>query len=173
MAPRDERALRRRPPVQVATLVRSDIDHTFDVFVRRIGEWWPVETFSAGRERVRAVELEPVVGGRLVETWDDGTTVAWGEVVALEPPSRLTITWDNTPVPTEVELTFRSLGPNLTRVSVEHRGWEALTDEQLAEDCALPGGYTAGAYATGWTRILERLTALAEAPDQEVPCTSS
>jgi hypothetical protein len=41
-------------------------------------------------------------------------------------------------------------------VAVEHRGWEALTDEQLSEDCALPGGYTAGAYmAAYWERILE------------------
>jgi hypothetical protein len=37
---------------------------------------------------------------------------------------------------------------------VEHRGWEALTDEQLAEDCALPGGYASGAYLTGWERVL-------------------
>jgi hypothetical protein len=55
----------------------------------------------------------------------------------------------------EVELRFLELGPTLTRVSVEHRGWEALTGEQLSEDCALPGGYNGGAYVAGWTRILE------------------
>ncbi len=31
--------------------------------------------------------------------------------------------------------------PRLTRVAVEHRGWERLTAEELARDCALPGGY--------------------------------
>ena len=69
------------------------------------------------------------------------------------------MTWNQTPVPTEVELSFVALGPALTRVTVEHRGWEALTDEQLAQDCALPGGYAAGSYVAGWTQILNRLAA--------------
>jgi hypothetical protein len=47
---------------------------------------------------------------------------------------------------------------------VEHRGWEALSEAQLREDCAQPGGYAAGAFATGWTRIL---AALAEAIDAD------
>ena len=44
-------------------------------------------------------------------------------------------------------------------MAVEHRGWEALTEEQLAEDCALPGGYSSGGYAVGWARILGRFAA--------------
>ena len=32
-------------------------------------------------------------------------------------------------------------------------------DEQLAQDCALPGGYASGAYSAGWTRILDRFAA--------------
>ena len=71
------------------------------------------------------------------------------------------MTWTGTPVPTEVEFSFAALGPALTRVTVEHRGWEAMTDEQLAEDCALPGGYSSGAYSTGWTAILDRFAAAA------------
>ena len=71
-----------------------------------------------------------------------------------EPQQRFVMTWCGTPVVTEVELTFVALGPSLTRVSVEHRGWEQMTEEQLAEDCALPGGYTGGAYNKGWHRIL-------------------
>ena len=60
-----------------------------------------------------------------------------------------------------MELSFVALGPALTRVTVEHRGWEALTDEQLAQDCALPGGYAAGSYVAGWTQILNCLAAAA------------
>jgi hypothetical protein len=146
----------RRPAVHASTLVRSDIEHTFDVFVRTIGAWWPIERMSGGRERVHAVAFEPRVGGRVYETWDDATTVDWGEIVAWEPPTRFTMTWTSTPVVTEVELNFTALAPNLTRVTVEHRGWEAMTDEQLKEDCAAPGGYGAGAYDTGWQLILDR-----------------
>ena len=152
----------RRPPVRQSTMVRSDRQHTFDVFVRTIGIWWPVNPFSAGKDRVRDVTIEPRAGGRVYETWRDGTQVTWGELLAWEPPERFVMTWTMTPVPTEVELRFRVLGPALTQVEVEHRGWEALSDDQLAEDCALPGGYLGGSYAAGWTRILARMVAATE-----------
>ncbi|NIH88235.1 SRPBCC domain-containing protein [Amycolatopsis granulosa] len=148
-----------RPPVRQATLVRSDAAHTFDTFVRTIGVWWPVEPFSRGRERVRDVTFERRPGGRVYETWDDGTEHDWGEVLAWEPPERFTMTWLVTPAPTEVELTFRALGPALTRVAVEHRGWEALDDDQLRAACALDGGYAGGAFTEGWARILGRFAA--------------
>jgi uncharacterized protein YndB with AHSA1/START domain len=153
----------RRPPVRQATLVRSEIAHTFEVFVSSIGVWWPVQPFSAGGERVVDVTVEPRLHGRVYETWADGTVVDWGRVLAWEPPHRIAMTWTSTPVTTEVELNFTALGPVLTRVAVEHRGWDALSEAQLSEDCALPGGYASGAYATGWARILTHLAAAAEA----------
>jgi hypothetical protein len=145
----------RRPPVRQATLVRAAIAHTFAAFVNTIGAWWPAQPFSAGKDRVRDVTIEKRPGGRVYETWDDGTEIDWGTVTTWEPPARFVMTWAGTPAPTEVEFTFAALGPALTRVAVEHRGWEALTDKQLSQDCALPGGYTAGAYLAGWARILE------------------
>ncbi len=152
-----------RPPVRQSTIVRSDVGHTFEAFVRLIGSWWPVEPLSVGGHRVRDLTVEPRLGGRVYETWDDGTTVDWGEVVAWEPPGRFVMSWLNTPAPTEVELTFTALGPALTRVAVEHRGWERLTEDQLGEDCAEPGGYRSGAYSRGWLLVLERFTGSVEA----------
>ena len=99
-------------------------------------------------------EVTTGAGGRVYETWADGTERDWGELLAWEPPERFVMTWNQTPVPTEVELSFAGLGPALTRVTVEHRGWEALTEEQLATDCALPGGCSSGAYSQGWATIL-------------------
>ena len=154
--PSNETAVVSRPPVRQSTIVRSDLDHTFEAFVRTIGSWWPVEPLSIGRDRVRDVTVEQRLGGRVFETWDDGTTVDWGRVMAWDPPGRFVMSWMNTPAPTEVELVFKALGPALTRVSVEHRGWEHLTAEQLGEDCAEPGGYLAGAYSGGWLTVLER-----------------
>ena len=144
----------RRPPMRQSVVVRAPQRRTFDTFIRTIGAWWPVQPFSAGKDRVRKVTVERWVGGRVYETWADGTEVTWGELLAWEPPDRFCMTWLMTPAPTEVELTFTALGPGLTRVAVEHRGWEALTEEQASEDCALPGGYTGGSYALGWARIL-------------------
>jgi hypothetical protein len=154
----------RRPPVRQATLVRSDVDHTFEVFVRTLGAWWPVQPFSAGQDQVRDVTVEQRVGGRVYETWQDGTVVEWGELLVWQPPHRFTMTWTGTPAPTEVELTFTALGPALTRVAVEHRGWESLSEAQLSEDCALPGGYASSGYSKGWTIILACFAAAAEAP---------
>jgi hypothetical protein len=154
----------RRPPVRQATLVRSDVDHTFEVFVRTLSAWWPVQPFSAGKDQVRDVTVEQRVGGRVYETWQDGTVVDWGVLLVWQPPHRFTMTWTGAPAPTEVELTFTALGPALTRVAVEHRGWESLTEAQLSEDCALPGGYASGGYSKGWTTILACFAAAAEAP---------
>lgn len=152
----------RRPPVRQSALIRSDRRHTFEAFVRTIGIWWPVNPFSAGRERTRDVTFEQRVGGRVYETWVDGTQVDWGRLLTWQPPERFVMTWNMTSVATEVELTFAELGPALTRVRVEHRGWERLTDAQLAEDCALPGGYASGAFTKGWARILGCLATAAE-----------
>lgn len=73
----------------------------------------------------------------LPTTWADGSTVCWGTLLTWEPPYRFVMTW----------------------------GWETLSEAQLSEDCALPGGYTSGADATGWTRILAHFTAAAETAD--------
>ncbi len=60
-----------RPPVRQSTVIRSDVDHTFDVFVRMIGVWWPVEPLSGGKDRVRDITVERRLGGRIYES---GTT---------------------------------------------------------------------------------------------------
>jgi uncharacterized protein YndB with AHSA1/START domain len=156
----------RRPPVRQSVVVRSDRRHTFDTFVSTIGTWWPVTPFSSGKDQVRDVTFEPRQGGRVYETWRDGAEVDWGEVRVWEPPERFVMTWNMTSVTTEVELTFAELGPLLTRVSVEHRGWERLTEAELARDCALPGGYAGGAYREGWSRILGLFAAAAEGKGQ-------
>lgn len=159
----------RRPPVRQSTLVRSGVRHTFDTFVRTIGAWWPVNPFSAGQDRVRDLTFEQRPGGRVYETWQDGTQIDWGQLLAWEPPARFVMTWNITSVATEVELTFKELGPALTRVAVEHRGWERLTDEQLAKDCALPGGYAGGSFDKGWAVILSRLVTAAEDAHETPP----
>lgn len=155
-----------RPPVRQATLVRSSVEHTFDVFVRTIGVWWPRQPYSVGGDRVRDVTVEPHVGGRVYETWEDGTVREWGRLLAWQPPHRLVMSWVCSPATTEVELTFAEIGPSLTRVAVEHRGWEALSAEQLAQDCAQPGGYASGGFDRGWATIL---AALASAAHDDLP----
>lgn len=156
----------RRPPVRQSTMVRSDAGHTFFTFVRTIGSWWPIQPLSGGQDRVRDVTFEQRPGGRVYETWDDGTVVEWGTVTDWEPPAGFTMTWEMTSATTEVEFTFDALGPALTRVSVEHRGWEALSEEQLEAECRIPGGgYLGGSFDRGWELVLTRLAAAAQGVD--------
>lgn len=98
----------RRPPVRQSVIVRSDVHHTFGTFVRTIGTWWPVQPFSAGKERVRDIRVEPYEGGRVFETWDDGTVVAWGDVLAWQPPDCLVATLP-APTPPDGPRSWRGL----------------------------------------------------------------
>ena len=159
----------RRPPIRQSTVVGSDRQHTFEVFVATIGAWWPVDPFSAGGGRVRDVTFEQRPGGRVFETWDDGSTVDWGTVRTWEPPHRFAMSWLVTGTASEVELTFTELGAARTLVAVEHRGWEALSDAELSADCALAGGYTSGSFSTGWATILGSFAATVGAPPSPDP----
>jgi hypothetical protein len=124
-------------PVRQSTVVRSDVAHTFSVFVDTIATWWPLKRFSLGHERVVDVSFTPDVGGRIYEVWDDGHTETWGHVLAWDPPNRVVMTWEVLPTVTEVE----------------HRGWERLSPEDMAAVRAL-----ADSYDTGWATILAALT---------------
>jgi len=81
----------RRLPVRQSTVVRASVEHTFGTFVTKMGAWWPVQLFSAGRDRVRDVTVEQRQGGRVYETWDDGTEIDWGMLIVWRchpaPPS--------------------------------------------------------------------------------------
>ena len=146
-----------RPPIRKDTIVRSDVGHTFDVFVREIGAWWPMTPYSIGPEKVVTATVEPQLGGRVYETWADGSEVTWGHVIAWEPPRVFGMTWELLPAVTEVELRFTPLGPAVTRVELEHRGWDRLTTEQLTAATTVAGGY-----AAGWARVLESLRSTVE-----------
>jgi hypothetical protein len=144
-----------RPPVRQSVLIGSTVEHTFEVFVREIAAWWPLDPFSfGGRSRIQTVSVDRRIGGRVVEHWYDGSERDWGTVLDWRAPAGFTMTWNVTGEPTEVELRFSAVGPARTRVEVEHRGWEKLDEEQLAAACALPGGYSGGAFAQGWATIL-------------------
>lgn len=144
-----------RPPVRQSMTVAATRAHTFHTFTSRIAEWWPLDPFSyGGFARIVTVTLDPRCGGEVVEHWHDGTARPWGTLLAWDPPARFCMSWDVTGEPTEVELRFVEIEERVTRVDLEHRGWERLTPEQVRAACALPGGYEGGAFNLGWTTIL-------------------
>ena len=118
-------------PIRLTFDVECPLDHAFEVWTARIGQWWPKDhTVSA--ETNLTVVLEPRPGGRIFERRASGVEHDWGEVTVWEPPTRLGYTWhlnrDRTDA-TEVEIRFLPRGDTATRVEIEHRGWERLGAE--------------------------------------------
>jgi len=80
---------------------------------------------------VAGIAIEPRAGGHWYEVDRRGRRIDWGEVRAFEPDRRLVLGWaisaDRGQEPperaSEVEVRFLALGPKLTRVEVEHRGF--------------------------------------------------
>ena len=139
--------------VRKSVVVDAPSDHAFRVFTEGIATWWPLPTHSLQGENAETVEIEPRLGGGVVERWADGHA-NWGEVTAWEPPSRLAFTWHlgNLEKPTQVEVTFVEEAGR-TRVELVHSGWEALED----------GAEKSQGYTQGWAMILERYADVAAA----------
>jgi uncharacterized protein YndB with AHSA1/START domain len=98
------------------------------------------------------LELDPRVGGRLIERWrneDGGEVSTTGEVLEVDPPWRLSCTWrdDEWPAATEVEFEIRA-DERATRIHVGHIGWERLGGD---------GPRLREAHLAGWRRHLSNL----------------
>jgi uncharacterized protein YndB with AHSA1/START domain len=133
------------PPVLRSVTVAVPVERAFDVFTRRIGDWWPLGTHGCFGEDAAGLAFD---GERLVERSKSGDEAVWAEVLAWEPPTRIAFTWhpgyaDGDPM-TEVEVRFRAQG-GTTVVELEHVGWERL-GERAAEARA--------GYPEGWVYVL-------------------
>src|SRR5580765_5258300 len=79
--------------------VDASPERAFEVFTRRIGSWWPLETHSPGAmlgTPPAELHLEPREGGRFYEV-GDGQERSWGRVLACDPPRRVVIEWNVNP----------------------------------------------------------------------------
>lgn len=141
-------------PVRKTVLVAAPPQRAFEVFVARMGAWWP-KSHSVNSAPIADVVVEPRTGGRWFERGEDGSEKPWGDVLAWEPPARLVLAWrldatwtfDPT-LETEVEVTFTVEGAG-TRVSLEHRHLERMGAGAGTTRDSLDA-------PNGWGGILER-----------------
>jgi uncharacterized protein YndB with AHSA1/START domain len=149
-------------PVRQEIVVKAPIERAFEVFTSDMGSWWPPEHHILEGELAEMV-FEPRVGGRIYDRSTDGNECAWSRVLAYEPPTRLVFSWDislewkveaDAARTSEVEVRFSAVGPEQTRVVLEHRnierhggGWE-----QMHGAVGSPDGW-----ATGLGRFAERV----------------
>jgi uncharacterized protein YndB with AHSA1/START domain len=118
--------------VRHSVTVPIDRERAFRLFTEEIGSWWPSEGYKISEGPITEV-FEPRRGGRWYELAEDGTQCTVGTILEWEPPSRFLMTWQLTPDwaleddldrATKVEVRFEDEEGG-TRVSLEHRGFEA------------------------------------------------
>jgi uncharacterized protein YndB with AHSA1/START domain len=119
-------------PALVRVTIDVDVDPAtaFTVFTEEIDAWYKRDRHTLyDSRRAVAVRFEPGVGGRLVEVYDaeTGDGREMGRVTAWEPGRRLVFVDQRD---TEVEVTFAAAEAGSTRVTLEHRGFEKLTDAE-------------------------------------------
>ncbi|GIK48162.1 MAG: SRPBCC domain-containing protein [Hyphomonadaceae bacterium] len=120
--------------VIVSIRVRVSPQDAFDIFTQEIAAWWrPSGLFEITPRGDGVLQFEN--GTRLVTKFADGKEFEIGRVTAWTPGERLAFTWRQaTFAPdqaTHVEVRFEPAGDE-TRVSVEHRGWDAIPQKHAA-----------------------------------------
>jgi uncharacterized protein YndB with AHSA1/START domain len=124
-------------PINLSFEVDCPVERAFAVWTGGIAQWWPADHTVSGESDLTVV-LEGRPGGRIFERRASGVEHDWGAVTIWEPPSRLGYTWhlnrDRSDA-TDVEIRFVAQGDRVTRVEIEHRGWERLgTDAESWRD---------------------------------------
>ncbi len=65
---------------------RATPERVYEVLVERSSEWFPT---TYGEERVKAIVLEPRIGGAYYEDWGEGRGHLYGTVTRYDPPFQL------------------------------------------------------------------------------------
>ena len=120
----------------------------FDVFTRDIDRWWQRgPRYRHGGTQSGLIHLEPVVGGRLFESFGAGADAPGfeiGRISVWEPPHRLTFSWRNTNYSpdesTEVAVEFEAKNAG-TLVTVTHRRLATLRADHPARHGLTPAEF--------------------------------
>lgn len=149
--------------------VAAPVDTAFRVFTEHFHQIKPREHNLLSSPLVTTV-FETHVGGHVFDRAEDGSECHWARVLAFEPPARIVISWDIgprwqlEPDPSrcsEVEFRFVELGPELTRVEVEHRHLDRHGDGWPGQAAALASDDAWPLYLRRFAEAVDR----AQAPD--------
>ena len=131
--------------------VAVDPATAFAIFTEEIGQWWrPGPINWNDSQRAIGIRIEPGVGGRWLEVYDNATGEGFecGRIVVWEPGERLVFLYrdaGHTIDDTEVEIHFEAIDGG-TRVTLEHRGWDKVLADIVDKRRALK--------RWGWVSIL-------------------
>lgn len=139
-----------------------DPTRTFEAFTREISSWWrPDHLFQITPHGDGRLAFEPGAGGRLITHLNNGEIFEIGRISVWEPGKRLVFSWRHASFSpgqsTEVEVRFEPVG-NETRVSIEHRAWDAIPQRHVARH-GFPEHITLQRVADWWRTSLSALRA--------------
>lgn len=148
--------------VLVSLRVAASPQRAFEVFTQEIAAWWrPSGLFQLTPRGDGVLRFESGEGGRLVSTLPNGREFEIGRIEVWRPGERLAFTWRQasfTPDQlTRVEVRFEPVGEE-TRVTVEHRGWDAIPQEHVARH-GFPLGVFQLRQAEHWRALLGEMAA--------------
>jgi uncharacterized protein YndB with AHSA1/START domain len=108
----------------------------FTAFTEDIGQWWVQNPlFQLTPRGDGTLRFEPGVGGRLVTTLANGNEFEIGRITIWRPGEHLALTWRQATFAsdqsTELDVRFELIA-NVTRVTVEHRGWDTIPQPHAA-----------------------------------------
>jgi uncharacterized protein YndB with AHSA1/START domain len=112
-------------PLQLEFAVACSPKHAFDVWAKKTSLWWPRTHSISGAPET--VTFEPHAGGRIFERTAEGIEHDWGEVLAWEPPHRISYLWHiygdrrDATEPTQRRWTSPFAQGDGTSVSIVHR----------------------------------------------------
>lgn len=147
-------------PVRKSVRVNASPERAFKVFTGDMTRWWRPE-HHIGSSPLKAVVLEPRVGGRWHEVTEDGATCEWGKVLVWEPPHRVILAWQlngewkyDPSFITELEVRFIPDGSG-TQVELEHRNIEKFGERAEAVRASLdsPDGWNGA--LVGYAKVVE------------------
>ncbi|MCB2112999.1 MAG: SRPBCC domain-containing protein [Parvularculaceae bacterium] len=118
--------------VIVSVRVEASAQEAFAAFTEDIAIWWrPSALFEITPRGDGELYFEPGPEGRLMTRLAAGKPFEIGRILDWQPGVRLRFSWRQATFPpdrvTEVEVRFEPLGDE-TRVTVEHRGWDAIPE---------------------------------------------
>jgi uncharacterized protein YndB with AHSA1/START domain len=147
-------------PVRKSIRVEAPIARAFDVFTTGLTRWWP-HSHGIGKQPAANVLLEPKLGGRWLETSEDGAETTAALIITWDPPHRLVLLWQvsaqwkpDVEMRSEVDVRFTADGPNATLVELTHHKFETMGAEQGAKMREDVNG--------GWPSLMERFKQEAE-----------
>lgn len=122
--------------VLVSLRVAAAPQRAFEVFTQEIGAWWrPSGLFQLTPRGDGELRFEGEEGGRLIAALPNGKQFEIGRISAWVPGERVAFTWRQATFAadqlTQVEVRFEPVDEE-TRVTVEHRGWDAIPQDHAA-----------------------------------------